>query len=228
MNRSQSCFGPALLAALVGFGTGCALVMDTDFDKYESAPGAAGAGAGGTAGAGGASGQAGAGGSAGGCEPLLSLNEIQTQGSLGPDEEYVELFNASECPAPLEEFVLVYRSSQATFDHGVTWSGEPGQVLAPWSFFVVAGPGFAGAADATFPNGLALGANGGGLAVRKGEDTVDQMGWGDATNDFVEVAPAPAPAENESIGRVPDGKDTNDNLADFVIQSPSPGLPNPT
>ena len=56
---------------------------------------------------------------------------------------------------------------------------------------------------------------------------VDSVGWGTATNAFVEGTVAAAPATTEapgtSIGRIPDGDDTNDNAADFVLDdSPTP------
>lgn len=216
----------SLLGALVG----CTLVMDGDFDKYEAASGGASgsAGTGGTGGVGGQAGFAGASGS-GGCEPNLKLNEVKTAGVGAPADEFVELYNDSACAAPLDAYVLVYRSSQATFDHGVTWSAESGQVLGPGEFFVVAGNGFAGPSNAVFPNGMALGATGGGVALRMGEDgpEVDMLGWGDATNAFIEGTVAPAPGEDEAIGRQPDGDDTDDNAADFIVLSPSPGAPNP-
>jgi len=208
--------------------------MDADFDKYEArvdgsagASGAGGTDIGGAGGDAGAAEQAGAG-ATGGCEPILILNEIQTSGSEGPDDEFVELFNASDCPAMLEQYVLAYRSSSATTDHGVSWSGAPGQSIEPWHLFILAGPGFPGPAGAIFPSGMALGANGGGLAIRKAVDKsiVDQVGWGDADNGFVDVAAAPAPAQNEAIGRIPDGQDTDDNAVDFVVVTPTPGLAN--
>lgn len=216
------CFRPTVLGVLLGLGAGCSLVMDADFDKYEARGSAGASGAGGAAGA---AAQAGAGGT-GGCEPILIINEIQTAGSGGPDDEFVEILNASDCTALLDAYVLAYRSSSATTDHGVSWSGAPGQRLEGWHLFVLAGVGFPEPAGAIFPNGMALGANGGGLAIRKDDAILDQVGWGDADNGFVDVAVAPAPAQGEAIGRVPDGKDTDDNATDFVIVVPTPGLAN--
>ena len=231
MTHSHSCFRPAVLATLIGWGAGCTLVMDTDFDKYEEATDSAGAagavgGAAGDSGIGGmagsAAGQAGAG---GGCQPVLTINEIQTEGTDSDFDEYVELFNASDCPAMLEYFVLAYRSSSGSND--LTWSAAPGQMLHPWSFFVIAGPEFSGTMDAPLPGGLTLGAKGGGLAIRNAVGmTVDQMGWGDATNAYVDGEAAPAPNPGFSIGRVPDGEDSNNNLIDFEELSPSPGFEN--
>ena len=59
---------------------------------------------------------------------------------------------------------------------------------------------------------------------------VDSVGWGDATNAFVEgtaaAAPTIAPAPGKSDARHPNGHDTNANLADFAIGDPTPGASN--
>jgi len=214
---------PVFAAALFGWVASCALVIDSDFDKYETAAGAGGAA--GAAGSGASAGQAGAAG-VGGCEPRLTLNEIQTAGDGAPLDEFVELHNAGTCPALLDQYVLAYRSSQADSDHGVTWTGNPGIEIAPGARYVLGGPNFSGPADAPLPNNLTFGAVGGGLALRRQGDVVDQVGWGDASNGFVDGVAAPAPADDQSIGRMPDGEDTDDNAADFAPMTPSPGEPN--
>jgi hypothetical protein len=59
---------------------------------------------------------------------------------------------------------------------------------------------------------------------------VDSVGWGDATNAFVEgtTAPAPpvAPAPGKSDARHPNGHDTNVNSTDFTIGDPTAGASN--
>ena len=54
------------------------------------------------------------------------------------------------------------------------------------------------------------------------------MGWGTATNTFVQGEPAPAPQAGQSIARIPDGHDTGDNSADFKLKSAAttPGAAN--
>ena len=99
----------------------------------------------------------------------------------------------------------------------------------------------AAAADATYSGGLA--ATGGAIVLRRvGGEVVDAVGWGDATNAFVEGGAAPAPPAGSSIERRPGGPDgnitdTNDNAADWVVRAqpvpqplaaaPGPG-PTPT
>ena len=59
---------------------------------------------------------------------------------------------------------------------------------------------------------------------------VDSVGWGTATNAFVEssaaVAPAIAPVPGKSDARHPDGHDTNVNATDFAEGDPTPGAAN--
>ena len=81
--------------------------------------------------------------------------------------------------------------------------------------------------DATYSGGFA--STGGAVALRvAGGATVDAVGWGDATNAFVEGTPAPAPAARSSLERRPggasgNGADTNDNALDWIVQpTPTP------
>jgi len=59
---------------------------------------------------------------------------------------------------------------------------------------------------------------------------VDSVGWGDATNAFVEGTTAAAPpiasAPGKSDARHPNGHDTDANSADFAIGDPTPGASN--
>ena len=75
----------------------------------------------------------------------------------------------------------------------------------------------------------AIADTGGGVALRDATGAiVDSVGYGDAVNVFVEAHAASAPpasaAPGSSIVRIPDGHDTNDNVADFSVStSPTPG-----
>jgi hypothetical protein len=210
---------------LIALDMGCSLVMDSDFGKYEALESGEG-GSGGTVGTGGSGGQV-TGGTGGDCKPGLTINEIQTQGSNGADDEFVEFYNAGKCAASLDEYVLAYRSAAATADHLTTWTGKKGEVLQPKAFYVIGGVDFKGSADDTFPSGMALSQSGGGIALKWSALMVDKVGWGTATNQFVSGTAAPAPGTEESIARYPDGEGVNDNGADFSVATPTPGAKNP-
>ena len=104
-----------------------------------------------------------------------------------------------------------------------------GTMLAPGAHYLLSGSGYAGAIapDQSFATGLA--ATAGGVGVRAADGTLlDSVGYGaTAANGLVEGTPAAAPpttaSPGSSIGRMPDGADTNDNAADFdVSANPTP------
>ncbi|HKF85214.1 MAG TPA: lamin tail domain-containing protein [Candidatus Limnocylindrales bacterium] len=175
----------------------------------------------------------------------LLVAEIVTGGASASDE-YIELTNASQGPLDLAGLEVVYvTSTGATVTRKVGWTTatllEPGRhVLLANSLGV-----YAALADLQYTGGLA--ATGGSIVLRAtGGTAVDAVGWGDATNTFVEGTVAGAPAAGTSIERRPGGsggnvQDTNDNGTDFVgngsplpqnaVASPVPGpgaSPTPT
>jgi hypothetical protein len=156
----------------------------------------------------------------------VKINEVQTGGTTALDE-FVELYNT--CPdkaVDLSGYSLVYRSAAGTSDvPRVAFTTS--QIAAGKPYFVCANTSFAGTADVRYTDGLA--ADGGGLALRAPDGrVVDAVGWGTATNAFVEGgAAAPAPQPSQSIARVPDGLDTDVNGSDFAVAAaPTPGAPN--
>lgn len=240
--RSRSAV-PLLLVGLIAFG--CATAEDqgtVSHATYDSGVGGtqpdggdASAGSGGTAGA-----DSGQGGSLpeGGddvvvdntsppdgpvCDATVVINEIQTAGATDPDDEFVELYNGGTCAVAMDDYTLYYRSAAGTTDNAL-WTAAGGQTLKPGTFFVIAGPKFAGTFDYQLTAGT-LAAAGGGLAIRRGLKMIDMVGWGTSVN-FVDGYVATAPEAGKSIGRHPDGKDTNNNSMDFAQGLSTPRKPN--
>ena len=160
----------------------------------------------------------------------IRINEfsVGVEGALG--DEFVELVNTGTAAADLSGWKLVYRSGAGTSDVSLGTLGD-GTMLAPGAFFLFGGSGYSGAhaADKSFSAGLASAA--GGVAIKDADgNIVDSVGWGDATNAFVEgtsaAAPTIAPAPGKSDARHPNGHDTNVNSADFTIGDPTPGAAN--
>jgi hypothetical protein len=171
------------------------------------------------------------GGGGGGGGGDIRVNEFMTGSTGAASNEFVELVNASTSAVDISGFKVAYRSAAGTSD--ITLATVPaGTSLAAGAFYLLGGSRYLGARppDQTFSAALAAG--GGGLAVRDASGTIlDSVGYGDATNAFVEGHPATAPpataAPGSSAGRIPDGHDTNDNAADFSISTtPSPGETN--
>ena len=157
----------------------------------------------------------------------LLVSEIQTGGTSASDE-FAEITNVGAGSVDLAGLEIVYvTSTGSTVTRKASWSTslvlEPGRHL-----FIANSLGiYAGLADATYSGGFA--ATGGAIVLRAiGGAPVDAIGWGDATNAFVEGTAAPAPAAGSSIERLPAGlagntTDTNDNAADVLVQpAPNP------
>ena len=159
------------------------------------------------------------------------VNEFSTGTSTSATDEFVELVNAGSSPADLSGYKLVYRSGAGTSDVSLATIPD-GTTLAPAAFYLFGGSGYAGAKKADQSFSTALAATAGGIGLRDaGGKVVDSVGYGTATNAFVEThaasAPPPTAAPGSSDIRLPDGADTDDNGADFAVTAaPTPGAPN--
>ncbi|HYC06943.1 MAG TPA: lamin tail domain-containing protein, partial [Candidatus Binatia bacterium] len=153
----------------------------------------------------------------------LVIGEVVTGGASASDE-YVEVENARGTTVDLDGLEIAYvTSSGSTVTRKATWSA-PRPLAAGQHLLVANASGaFAAIADATYSGGFA--ATGGAIVLRPvGGGPVDAVAWGDATNAFVEGTAAPAPPAGSSIERFPggsagNGQDSNDNAADFFVQS---------
>src|SRR4029077_1157896 len=134
--------------------------------------------------------------------------------------EFVELANQGSAAVDLLGLEVVYAtSSGSTVTRKATWTAS--QIIEPGRRLLLANAAgiFGAIADGTYSGGFA--ATGGAVALRVvGGPAIDAIGWGDATNGFVEGTVAPAPAAGSSLERAPGGSagngiDTNDNLADW-------------
>jgi hypothetical protein len=156
----------------------------------------------------------------------LLVSEVVTGGASASDE-FAELTNAGSGAVDLTGFELVYATSTGgTITRKAAWTTET--ILGPGAHLLVANASgvYAAAADATYSGGFA--ATGGAIVLRPiAGEPVDAVGWGDATNAFVEGSAAAAPPAGSGIERLPggpagNGVDTNDNAADFETRAPSP------
>jgi hypothetical protein len=153
------------------------------------------------------------------------VNEIMTGGSASASEEFVEILNPCAHAVDLSGARLVYRSAAGTTDISLfSWASGP--MIAAGGRLVYGSATFAGPKDGELLAGLA--GTGGGVGIRDAAATLlDSVGYGTATNAFVETSAAPAPAAGSSIGRFPDGTDSDDNAADWILSATiTPGAPN--
>jgi hypothetical protein len=154
----------------------------------------------------------------------LVISEVVT-GGAGASDEFVEIYNPTAGPLPLEGLELVYvTASGLTVSRRAAWDAGAPEVQSRHHLLVANEVGaYAGIADAHYASGLA--ATGGSLALRiQGAATaIDAVGWGNAASTWLEGVPAPAPAAGSSIERLPGGalgstRDTDDNASDFVVR----------
>lgn len=161
---------------------------------------------------------------------VISQFQVLGDGTERHADEFVELHNVSASSVDLNGMRLVYRSARGTTDVNLRdWSVST--LIPPGGYYLLGHTqGYDGpAADATFgannDNG-ALSMSGGGLALREGANNtgtiIDSVGYGSATNAFVETVRTVAPPANAARARGSNGcTDTDDNAADFGAMAPS-------
>jgi predicted extracellular nuclease len=156
----------------------------------------------------------------------LVISQFQVAGGTSADE-FIELHNVSTNAIDINGFKLVYRSGTGVTDNLlVDWSGS---TLIPTGgyYLIAATPGYDGAPtpDIAFGDGGSGRISGasGGLALKNAtDDIVDSVGYGSATNEFVETTPTPTPSANRSKSKLNNGcTDTDNNLNDYGETNPS-------
>ena len=157
------------------------------------------------------------------------ISQFQVAGGTAADE-FVELHNVGNTSFDLNGHRLVYRAASGTSDVLLAEWTTSTIIAAGGYYLVAAAPGYDGtpAGDRTFSDGGSgrLAGAGGGLALRNGAANagtiIDSVGYGTATNAFVEGATTPAPGANASRARKNNGcQDTDRNVDDFDIVNPS-------
>ena len=168
-------------------------------------------------------------GDGGTCAPRV--NEVQTSISGDSRWEFVEIYNPCS-DLYLDGWTLVYRSATNTAPRDGNDSQTLytfGHVLMPRAgFLVLGGSSYTGPSNGMLA-GLGL-ADDGAVGLRDPSARLaDSVAYGavSAGNTFIETTPASKPARlsapGQSIGRRPDGYDSNDNATDFIPGTPTPG-----
>lgn len=164
--------------------------------------------------------------------PHLVVSQFQTGGDGAGtfNDEFVELHNNGSAPVDLNGFRLVYRSASGSTDRTfASWSATT--IVPAGGYYLIASNSYNGPATPNFIYDptvcqCSMGASGGGLAIRSGAAdsgaVIDSVGWGSATNIFVEGAVTAAPSANNSQSRQDAGcRDTDNNASDFTSTVPS-------
>lgn len=138
--------------------------------------------------------------------------------------EYVELFNSGNRKLPLGGAQLEFHNGSGE-GWSVLWTGAVSDSIAADGLFVVGGELVRPLPDAVVTLRLQNGPDAVRLVVPGSPD--DRVGYGEPSEPaYVEGRPAPDVAAGKALGRMPDGRDTDDNAADFVEMAPNPGARN--
>jgi hypothetical protein len=159
--------------------------------------------------------------------PALVINEIDYDQPGTDTGEFIELYNADQVAVPLDgmQLVLVNGSNGAVYST-VTL---PVITLAPGAYHVVCyGNNAASYCAQTVVTAIQNGDPDGVRLQTADGNVIDRMSYGGAMS-TTEGSSAPAISgafAGLGLSRIPNGQDTNNNLADFLPACISPGLPN--
>lgn len=151
----------------------------------------------------------------------LVINEVQAAGADNANQEFVEIFNKGTCEVDFDDYKLDYKATNN--NNGLHLEAD--RKIPAGGYLVFGSTQFAGPTDVTFAAGIA--ANGQlAILLKTTNQPVDGVAWGAVQNGaFTEGTPATAPG-TKVIARVPNGKDTHVNSADFVVQNATPKAAN--
>ncbi|MEA3449439.1 MAG: lamin tail domain-containing protein [Patescibacteria group bacterium] len=157
-------------------------------------------------------------------ESELMINEILVGSEGESKREFIELYNPTDIEIDLENYSLKKKTKSGNESNLVSSTKFSGTVVAK-SFFVIAHPDFSAdfEADLSYSgSSYSIADNNTAVLYNANDEIIDLVGWGEASIHKEEAAPNPV--VNESIERKILGKNTNNNLTDFEINSsPSPG-----
>lgn len=154
----------------------------------------------------------------------LVINEVKTGTLLASRDEFVEVFNPCSFAIDVSHSRLAYRAALGLVDLALV---DLTGTMAAGSYRVYGGSGYTGVSNGNLITDLA--ALGGGIAIRDttSNAVIDSMGYGTAINLFVEGLVALALPTGNSLSRIPNGNDSNNNSVDFVVTNPpTPGAAN--
>ena len=161
--------------------------------------------------------------------PHIVISQFQVAGGTANDE-FIELHNTSSNSVDLNGYRLVYRSSSGVNDVAfVEWTTST--IVPAGGYYLITSVNY----DGTVPGNISynpttcscsMSATSGGLAVRFGAVNsgviIDSVGWGAATNIFVEMTTTGAPPANAGQARLTNGcQDTDNNQSDFSTLNPA-------
>jgi endonuclease G len=173
----------------------------------------------------------------------IVISEVQTRGSAGATDEFVELYNLSANAVDISGYKLYYRAKDGSISY-TRHIVPSGITLQPYQHYLIVGSGYDGGVtnDGTLTSSIA---DVGGLQLQTGGGTVvdslaySYSGGGDPNNGFAEGAYFNSnphdnsdstnqdtsmerkPGTLSSFGGHKNGTDTDDNSNDFFTTTTS-------
>lgn len=140
--------------------------------------------------------------------------------------EFAELSNCGREGVPLASWVLESGNGASPDDWTVEWIGGDFDYLEPGAIFLIGEADVQPAPDHVTALDLQNGPDG--LRLTDGHKVVDVVGWGEPLfQEYYEGSPAADAPSGNSLARVPDCFDRDDNSVDFAAcPTPTPGRRN--
>ena len=162
--------------------------------------------------------------------PHLVISQFQVGSAASFNDEFIELHNTSSSSVDLNGYRVVYRSSSGTNDVAfVEWNTST--IIPAGGYYLITSTNYDGAVPGNIsynPTTCSCSMSGtsGGLAIRFGAlnsgVVIDSVGYGSASNIFVETTPAATAPNDAGNARKTNGcQDTDNNLNDFQILNPA-------
>ncbi|MBT4291651.1 hypothetical protein HOD41_03090 [bacterium] len=155
------------------------------------------------------------------------LNEVMYD-PAGSDagKEFIELYNSGSEPLSLLGVQVAFANGANGPDWQARWVGSEHHSIEAGGFFLIADTGWAGSADAIVNLDLQNGPDG--IMLTREGVYLDLLGYGPLQHEgLCEEIPHPGSGSGNSLGRKPDGYDTDFNNVDwFMLEEPNPGSEN--
>lgn len=158
----------------------------------------------------------------------LLIVEIQIAGEKSSDD-FIKIYNPFDSDIFLKDYKLAKRTKNGVKDYLVkSWSKEPEAKIPALGFYLWANSGYKALTDIdSFTSQIVSPDNG--IALKRGEEIIDALGWGNFNNVFFEKTAFPKnPPKNQKLERKKTGEDyqdTGDNGQDFYLKSTEADAP---
>jgi len=142
--------------------------------------------------------------------------------------EFVELFNGGSQPVSVAGYRLEFANGANEPHWVVRWTGAPADSIPAGGFFLICDEGWSGESTADAVTRLALQNGPDAIRLVGPDGNVDLLGYGQLEYaQMYEGQPAAGVSSGHSLGRRPDGRDTDVNALDWTsLDVPTPGTTN--